>query len=219
MLYEDINMLSVEKPAGILVYKPLHYQGKTSTLHDLVFDKLNFRIKGERNGIVHRLDKETSGVLLLAKNKEAEKKLKEIFKKRLIKKYYTALVWGRVEPIKGKITIPLGRGAKDRLKVVPKASGKPAKTLYSVLGYYPKQNVSLLDIELKTGRMHQIRVHLAAIGHPIVGDSKYSNRKTTIDRQFLHAKKLEFVSPFDGKLITINSNLPGELKTFLNKLS
>jgi 23S rRNA pseudouridine1911/1915/1917 synthase len=215
ILYEDKNIIAVDKPAGILIYYPPHFKQTEQTLMDQVFDRLDFKVKGERNGIVHRLDRETSGVILFAKNEKAETELKKLFKEHKIKKYYIALVSGKVEPIEGRISIPLGRAPKDRLKVVPKASGKPSETLYRVLKYFPATNTSLLQIELKTGRMHQIRVHFAAIGHPVVGDSKYGNRRADLSRQFLHAKRLEFMNPFDDKKVVIESKLPPDLELFL----
>lgn len=212
-------MIAVNKPAGVLVYYPAHFKQTEETLLDQVFDKLDYRAKGERNGVVHRLDRETSGVLIFAKNEEAEAELKKVFKERKIKKYYTALVGGQIEPKEGKITIPLGRAPKDRLMVVPKASGKPSTTLYCILKYYPHANVSLLQIELQTGRTHQIRVHFAAIGHPVVGDVKYGNRRADLGRQFLHATSLRFVSPFDNKEIYIEAELPKELESYLKNIS
>ena len=217
VLYEDKNILAVDKPAGILVYYPPHFKQNEETLLDQVFEKLEYKKKDERTGVVHRLDRETSGVIIFAKNEAAEIELKKVFKERKIKKYYVALVSGKLEPEEGRITIPLGRAPKDRLRVVPKASGKPSETLYRVLKYYPNANVSLLEIELKTGRMHQIRVHLSAIGHPVVGDKIYGGSTSIkLDRQFLHAKKLEFVSPFDKKNIVIESELPKDLTEFLD---
>lgn len=215
VLYEDKNILAVEKPAGILVYYPPHFKKTEETLVDQVFSHLQFSKKGERNGVVHRLDRETSGIILFAKNEIAEAELKKIFKERKISKHYIALVHGKVEPEKGRITIPLGRAPKDRLKVVPKASGKPSETLYSVKKYYPDRDLSLLEIELKTGRTHQIRVHMSAIGHPVVGDKVYGRKTDKLERQFLHASRIDFVSPFDGKVIKIESDLPKDLKGYL----
>lgn len=215
ILYEDKNILAVNKPAGILVYYPPHFQKDEETLLDQVADKLQYQKIGERTGVVHRLDRDTSGVILFAKNRKAEAELKSLFKRREIKKHYLALVHGKLEPEEGSITIPLGRAPKDRLKVIPKASGKPSETLYRVLGYYPHTDLSLLEIELKTGRMHQIRVHLSAIGHPVVGDKVYGRKTDKLGRQFLHAKSLEFENPFDKEEIRLESDLPEDLKSFL----
>lgn len=208
ILYEDEDILAVDKPAGLLVYLPRHIKTTEETLLGKVSDRLNFPSIGERTGVVHRLDRDTSGVIMFAKNSNAEKKLKEVFKTRQIKKYYVALVHGKMEHNQGRITIPLGRAPKDRLKVIPKSSGKPSETLYRVLRYYPDKNISKLEIELRTGRMHQIRVHLAAIGHPVVGDKLYGRKSDKALRQLLHAERVEFISPFTNKLIKITSGLP-----------
>lgn len=215
IIFEDQNILAVDKPSGILVYHPPHFTKTEETLLDQVATKLDFPKMGERTGVVHRLDRETSGVILFAKNPEAEKRLKEIFKERKIRKHYLALVHGKVEPAEGRINIPLGRAPKDRLKVVPKATGKPSETLYRVLSYYPSNDLSLLEVELKTGRMHQIRVHMSAIGHPVVGDKVYGRRTDKLDRQFLHAMRLEFENPFDKQVIRLESELPDDLERFL----
>lgn len=218
VLFEDDDIIAVNKPAGVLVYLPDGFD-KEETLLDMLSDKLNFEEIDQRNGVVHRLDRETSGVILFAKNKEAEEALKAIFKKRKIKKYYKALCFGDITPKTGKIDIPLGRGAKDRLKVVPKGSGRVSVTNYEQIKYFPKSDISFLDIEIETGRTHQIRVHLSSIGYPVVGDVKYTKKKSDLGRQFLHASKISFKHPFSGKLLEITSELPNELKTFLNQLS
>lgn len=219
VLYKNENILAVDKPAGVLVYYPPHFKKTEKTLLDEVADQLNFPVKNERSGVVHRLDRDTSGVIIFARNPEAEEKLKSIFKNRQIKKTYLALVHGKLDPEGGSITIPLGRAPKDRLKVVPKASGKPSETLYRVINYYAQGDLSLLEIELKTGRTHQIRVHMAAIGHPVVGDKLYGRKTDRLDRQFLHAKSLGFDNPFDGKQIYLESGLPEDLENFLRKLA
>lgn len=218
ILYEDNNFLAIDKPSGLLVYSLGNDKDKSETLTSLVSEKLSFKKPTERSGIVHRLDKETSGVILVAKNVETEEKLKDIFKNREIKKFYKALVWGDVKPGEGRIEIPLARSSKDRLRVVPRSTGKPSITNYKKINYYPKSNMSLLDIEIETGRMHQIRVHLASIGFPIVGDKKYSKRKANLNRQFLHAEKLIFKDPNTNKVLTIKSELAIDLAFFLKDL-
>lgn len=217
-LYEDNDIIAVEKPAGTLVYLPEGFSNE-ETIVDMVWEKLNFETRDQRSGIVHRLDRDTSGVMLLAKNEDSEGALKQVFKDRKIKKYYKALCFGNIFPKEGRVEIPLGRGAKDRLKVVPKGSGRVSITNYNQVKYFPKSDMSLLDIEIETGRTHQIRVHLSAIGFPVVGDKKYTKRKSELDRQFLHASRVSFKQPFSGKLLDIKSELPSDLKTFLNQLS
>jgi 23S rRNA pseudouridine1911/1915/1917 synthase len=218
VLYEDENILAVEKPAGILVYYPPHFTQVETTLLDQIAQKLDYPEIGERTGVVHRLDRDTSGIILFAKNTESEIELKRLFKDREIKKQYLALVHGKVTPQKGRITIPLGRAPKDRLKVVPKALGKPSETLYRVQSYFPDKDVSLLEVGLKTGRTHQIRVHLSAIGHPVVGDKLYGRKTDLLSRQFLHAEKMEFIHPFTKKRARLTSALPEDLHNFLESL-
>jgi 23S rRNA pseudouridine1911/1915/1917 synthase len=202
ILFEDENLKIINKPAGVLAY-PLPGSDE-KTVGDMVGAKP-----------CHRLDRDTSGILILAKNDEAHQKIQAIFKARKITKKYKTLVWGKVEPEEGEINIPLGRGSKDRLKVVPKKDGRESRTQYIVEKYFPNSDMSLCDINLLTGRTHQIRVHFSAIGHPVVGDQKYSNKKTDLSRQFLHAYHVEFVSPFTGKAIKVESDLPTELKEYL----
>lgn len=218
ILYEDSHLLAIDKPTGILVYQPAGAKESTTIL-DLVQDKLDFDKPKERDGVVHRLDKETSGVMLLAKNPDAESRLKKLFKDREVEKYYQALVWGNISPNQGRIEIPLGRSAKERLRVVPKSSGKSAITNYKKLKYYTKVDMSLLDIKIETGRMHQIRVHLAAIGYPVVGDKKYSNKKTKLVRQFLHAQKIVIINPYNQKKLVLKSDLAEDLTAFLKELT
>lgn len=200
--YEDENLMVVEKPAGALSF-PLPGSDE-KTIGEMV------------GGLpVHRLDRDTTGLLLLAKNEESKIKLQQLFSGRKIEKRYKALVWGRVEPKEGIINIPLGRGSKDRLRVVPKTGGRESVTEYKVEKYF--SDSSLIDVNLKTGRTHQVRVHFSAIGHPVVGDPKYSNRKAELSRQFLHAYYLKFENPFDGKVLEFKSDLPEDLKFYLNK--
>jgi 23S rRNA pseudouridine1911/1915/1917 synthase len=218
ILYEDEHMLAVEKPAGLLVY-PLENDAREETLVDILRPKLNFNNPTERSGIVHRLDRETSGILLVAKDEKTETMLKKEFKERNVKKIYSTLVQGRIEPKKGEIKIPLGRASKDRLRVVPSPDGRESHTLYEVERYFPKDDTSLVRAELKTGRTHQIRVHFSAIGHPVVGDKKYSSGASGLDRQFLHATEIEFVHPYTKKTVKVKSALPSDLKQYLSKLS
>lgn len=217
IIFENKNYIVADKPAGLLVYLPSGAAPKEN-LREQLAEKIFFN-KDERSGIVHRLDKDTSGLVIVAKHEEAQEKLKSIFKYRKITKKYLALAEGEFDTEKGRIDIPLGRDAKNRLKVIPKGAGKQSVTEYRVLKYFPKSNLSLLEVDLKTGRMHQIRVHLAAIGHPIVGDQTYSKKKYELDRQFLHAAKLQFADPFNGEERTFESPLPVDLDIFLQNIS
>lgn len=217
ILYEDKDLIVVEKPAGVLAV-PLSPR-RTVLPEGQSFNRGEKTI-GDLVGAIpcHRLDRDTSGIMILAKNEKAKEAMQKIFAERKIKKIYTALVWGKVEPEKGEIMIPLGRGSKDRLRVVPNVRGRTSHTLYEVVKYYPESNMCLLTVDLKTGRTHQVRVHFSAIGHPVVGDAKYSNRKTELARQFLHASEISFVHPFTGEEICLKSKLSKDLKSFLSSL-
>lgn len=217
ILFEDKNLIIVDKPAGVLAF-PLPGSSE-KTVGDIV-------------GALpcHRLDRDTSGVMILAKNEKARAEIQTLFKKRNITKKYKTLVWGKVEPRVGEINIPLGRHAKDRLRVVPKIGGRESRTLYKVIKYYrliserpqinePIEYASFLVVDLKTGRTHQIRAHFSAIGHPVVGDKKYSNKRSTLDRQFLHAYQISFTNPFTKEVLTIDSELPNDLELFLKSIS
>ena len=205
ILFEDKYLLVVNKPAGILSY-PLP-KSEEKTIGDIV---------GALP--VHRLDRDTSGVMILAKDKNTKALMQKQFAERKIEKEYISLVWGKVEPEKGEIKIPLGRGSKDRLKIVPSSSGRESHTVYRVVSYFPGSNLSLVELDLKTGRTHQIRVHMSAIGHPVVGDKKYSNKNTELQRQFLHAQKIIFSHPITKKEVIVKSKLPNDLNLFLKNV-
>jgi len=244
ILYEDFDLIVVEKPAGILAVPTVRHAEFSSASPEIPKQVRDDRLKPEKTigdmvGAmpVHRLDRDTSGIMILAKNEKAKEAMQKLFSERKIKKTYTALVWGKVEPKKGEIQIPLGRGAKDRLRVVPRSDGRESKTIYDVIKYFRQkrdgktrprkmvteksnnEEMSLMRIDLKTGRTHQIRVHFSAIGHPVVGDQKYSNRKTELKRQFLHASEISFIHPFTGEEIHFKSELPKDLDKYLNSLS
>ena len=225
ILYEDKNLLIINKPAGIIVHPTVNNINNPS-IAGWLLEKYPFVSNvGEdklRPGIVHRLDKETSGVLILAKNNRVFDYFKNLFKRRKIKKKYIALVRGEIKKQQGIIDFPLIRSKKSPIKrkiVVKKNKGKIALTRYKVLKLY--QGYTLLEIFLETGRTHQIRVHLASIGFPVVGDKMYGKLKKTgklhLSRHFLHAQEISFVS-FDGELLKIESSLPKDLKQILKQL-
>ena len=227
ILYEDQDFLVINKPQGINVHPNLKNLNKPSIASWLILKYPFLKGVGEdpfRPGIVHRLDKETSGILVIAKNIKAFFYLKEQFKKRLVKKEYLALVWGSPPFKKGIVDLPLARSKKSplRRKVVIKKIDEKAKeaiTSYEVIKRF--KNFTLLKVIPKTGRTHQIRVHFASLGFPVVGDKEYGkkkNRSLSLKRHFLHAYYLEFKS-LTEKTIQIKSNLPEELKNFLEKLS
>ena len=183
-------------------------------------------IWNRRHGIVHRLDKETSGVMIVAKTKEAFEKLQAEFKSREVHKTYIALVHGKLEPLEGNITVPVGRlpWRRDRFGVV--AGGRNSETDYKVLQFFPGNNAghTLVEFYPKTGRTHQIRIHCKYIKHAIVADEFYAGRKTARNdrkwcpRLFLHAASIKFIHPVSGKPVEFKSDLPIDLKEVLSKL-
>lgn len=225
IIYEDDDILAVNKPAGLLVH--CAENSKEPTLVDWLVKNYS-KIKNvggdqSRPGIVHRLDKDTSGVLLAAKNQKAFEYLKQQWQERIIKKKYLALVHGIVKNDKGLIELPIAKSKKDfRKKAVHgKLAGKirEAVTEYKVIKRFPGH--TLVEVSPKTGRTHQIRVHLKAIGHPIVCDKLYGFKKQVcpfgLGRHFLHASSLEFNLPSGGR-IKLEADLPDDLQATLTKL-
>ena len=172
-----------------------------------------------RPGIVHRIDKDTSGILVIAKNDDAHNALAEQFKEHSIKREYYALVEGKFNNLEGTIDKPLGRNKKDRLKMAIVEDGKRAVTHYKVLEQY-NNNTSLIKCMLETGRTHQIRVHMSSIGHPLVGDPLYGSKKQKfkLNGQVLHAKTLGFIHPTSKKYMEFDSELPKYYLDLLNLL-
>lgn len=210
VLYEDKNLAVFDKPAGVVVSRE---ENSTTT----EFDPTKF--------VVHRLDKDTSGVLIVAKNRWAQKKLSKQFMERKIVKHYLALVCGHITPIHGRIEAGIGRSAVDRKKMsIFSAKMRPATTHYSVVRYVGPY--TLVGVYPETGRTHQIRVHLQSIGFPIVGDPTYGNKKVNSEfrekyglaRQFLHAHRIGF-ELLNGENKVIESKLPKDLDKVLRGLS
>jgi 23S rRNA pseudouridine1911/1915/1917 synthase len=217
ILYEDKDLMVVDKPAGLTVHPaPGHF---THTLANAVLAHCPEIDTGESNrpGIVHRLDKDTSGLIIIAKNRPAHIKLAEQFKSRTVKKVYQALVRGHLTPEQGTIEAGIGRDPRDRKRMAVVSRGREARTEYKVLRYI--DNYSLLEVRPKTGRTHQIRVHLAAIGFPVVGDATYGARSSYLSRQFLHAYKLGFKLPSTGEYCEFESPLPPDLVQALREIS
>jgi 23S rRNA pseudouridine1911/1915/1917 synthase len=223
--YEDEDMLIINKPAGMVVHPaPGHSSG---TLVNAVLHHCpNLAgIGGEkRPGIVHRLDKDTSGLIVVAKNEQALRHLQAQFKERTVGKHYLALVDGQVQPSTAIIDAPIGRDPRQRKKmtVLPlqgSARARPAQTQYETVTSYDDH--TLLRCELFTGRTHQIRVHLAYIGFPIVGDKVYGRRKQSFQtgRHFLHAAELRVKRPSNDEELTITAELPSELEYILRQLA
>lgn len=242
ILYEDDDLLVVNKPAGIVVNRADTTKNEI-TVQDWAEEKYNildnpdskkenkkFGEEGwdpkldffSRGGVVHRLDKETSGALILAKNPEAFVKLQKQFHDRTVKKTYRALAHGIITPEKGEINVPVGRlpWNRNRFGIIP--GGRESKTLYKVLQIYvnpqTKEKLTFIELYPQSGRTHQIRVHLKYINHPIFSDFLYAGRKTSrkdrqlLERVFLHAAGITFMQPSSGKKVAIESPLPSELQ-------
>lgn len=181
-----------------------------------------------RGGVVHRLDKETSGVLILAKNPDAFAAVQKQFKERVVKKAYTALAHGKIVPKEGEVSIPVGRLSWNRMQFGIVPGGRESVTFYKVKAYYQdserKEYYSYVELSPKTGRTHQIRVHLKYLGHPIFADFLYAGRKTAkkdrkiLNRVFLHAAKISFVHPKSGEEVHFESPLPAELDLVIKQL-
>ena len=210
ILYEDDDIIVVNKPKGMVVHPANGNPDGTlvNAIMSICKDSLS-GIGGEiRPGIVHRLDKNTSGTIIIAKNDKAHINLSEQLKNHEIKKTYIALVRGIVKENNATINMPIGRSKKDRKKMDVDKNGKEAITHFKVLKRY--KDCTLLEINIETGRTHQIRVHLSHIGYPIIGDEVYSNGKNkwNIEGQCLHAKSLDFMHPITGKQMHIEAELP-----------
>ena len=225
IIYEDKDIIVVNKPKGLVVHPANGNPDGTlvNAIMAICKDSLS-GIGGEiRPGIVHRLDKDTSGLLIVAKNDVAHVKLSEQIKNREVKKTYIALVRGFVPENEATINMPIGRSTKDRKKMAVIKNGKEAITHFKVLERYATNNGSytLLEIKIDTGRTHQIRVHMAEIGYPIIGDAVYSNGKNEfgIEGQCLHAKSLEFKHPITRKEMKLEAPLPEYFEETIKKLN
>ncbi len=216
IIYEDQDLLAINKPSGITVNKAETTRGKKTIEDWLPSSDL------PRRGIVHRIDKDTSGILLIAKNSAALTNLQQQFKNRSVKKTYFALVHGFVQPRSGSIRVPIRRDRYNRKKFGVDINGKPAQTEYRTVRNY--KGFTLLEIFPKTGRTHQIRVHFKHIGHPLVSDRIYGGGKTFkkdlywCPRLFLHSSRIEFYQPVTNQLISLKTDLPNVLKTALEKI-
>lgn len=220
IIFEDRFILVLEKPAGVVVNKA--ETTKEETIQDWIIKylKIKGRGVGERAGIVHRLDKETSGILVVAKDQKSFENLQRQFKERRVEKRYLALVHGQIEPREGVIDVPISRSPFNRKKFGVFLGGRPAKTRYRTIS---NEKFSLLELTPETGRTHQIRVHLKYINHPVVSDEKYAGRKTAradrkwCPRLFLHASYLSFIHPQTKERIEFTSKLPPDLSRALKK--
>lgn len=226
VIYEDKNIIIIDKPAGIIVHPTETSLNRPTVVHTLIAHKKTLSKVGDklRPGIVHRLDKDTSGILIIAKNNKAHDYLTQAFKNRKIHKTYLGLVKGRFSTKAGKIEAPLYRSYKTKRKftVSSHRNSKEAITQFKVLKEF--KETSLVIIEMATGRTHQIRVHFNAIHHPVVGDILYGDKKVNrtfsklgLTRQFLHAYKIKFALPDSAKESEFTSPLPEELEKVLDQ--
>lgn len=222
ILYADDDVVVVDKPAGVAAHTGPGWEGPT-VVGALRAAGIRVSTSGpvEREGIVHRLDAGTSGAMVVAKSELAYGKLKNEFRYHRVEKIYTALATGRVNPLIGTIDAPIGRAPGREFKMAVVSGGKPAVTHYDVVEELP--GATLLKVQLETGRTHQIRVHLAAIGHPLVGDTEYgADRKTAarlgLERQWLHASRLAFRHPRTGLDVAVQAPLPADLAAALELL-
>lgn len=220
IIYEDNDIIVVNKAKGMVVHPAVGNPDGTLVNAVMAHCKDNLSgIGGElRPGIVHRLDKDTSGLLIIAKNDKAHLAMSEQIQNRQVKKTYLALVRGNVPESEATIKMPIGRSTKDRKKMAVTPKGKEAITHFKVIERF--QKYTYLEIRIETGRTHQIRVHMAEIGHPVVGDMVYSNGKNefNIEGQMLHAHRLEFKHPITGKAMCLEAPLPKYFASILLNL-
>jgi 23S rRNA pseudouridine1911/1915/1917 synthase len=215
--YEDEHLLVVDKPAGVVVHPaPGHSEG--TLVHGLLAWEVEGGNEPERPGIVHRLDRDTSGLLVVARSPEAHRRLQELVQARRLTREYLALVVGRPRSRRGTIEAPIGRDRHDPLRhSLDTDTPRDAVTHFEVLALMPRH--ALLRVTLETGRTHQIRVHLAAIELPVAGDALYGRPgELGLERQFLHAARLAFTHPFTGAAVDISSPLPADLDRALATL-
>ena len=223
IVYQDTDLVIVNKPVGCAAHPSPGWTGPT-VVGALIAAGIPITSSGpaERQGIVQRLDVGTSGLMMVAKTESAYLKLKDMFRNREIKKIYHALAQGHLEPAIGTIDAPIDRHPKEDYKMAVVSDGKPSITHYEVIEYY--RSVSLLKVELETGRTHQIRVHMSAIRHPLVGDMTYGAdpnlaAEIGVKRPWLHAQALEFTHPISGLPISVSAEYPRDLTDSLSRLS
>ena len=223
VVYDDEFLIVIDKPVGIAAHPSPGWQG--ATVVGAIFAagyQLATSGAAERQGVVHRLDVGTSGLMVVAKNEIAYSSLKDQFRNRTVSKVYHALVQGHMDPTVGTIDAPIDRHPREDYRFAVVANGKPSITHYKTLEVFPA--VTLLEIELETGRTHQIRVHFSALHHPLVGDLTYGSdpalaMRLSISRPWLHAKQLAFDHPGSGERMSFNAEYPADLTRSLEILS
>lgn len=218
IVYEDNDLMIINKPSGMVVHP-----GNGNHEHTLVnalMGYTNTLSKGSnefRPGIVHRIDKDTSGLLVVAKNDKTHELLAENFKNKTINRYYTALVIGNLDTDEGIIDAPIGRDKENRKRnTVTKENSKNAITHFNIIKKY--KGYTLINLKLDTGRTHQIRVHMKYIGYPVYNDPVYTKNKCTPFGQFLHSREIDFIHPISGKHLHFEAPLPKEFQDFLSNL-
>ncbi len=219
IVYEDEDIIVVNKKRGMVVHPSAGHENGT-LVNALLFHCGSMPVIGGqmRPGIVHRIDKDTTGLLVVAKNDKAHLSLSEQIKEKSAVRKYKALVEGVIKDDGGEVDVPIGRHRTDRKKMAVVPDGRNAKTLYKVEKRF--SNYTLLDVELTTGRTHQIRVHMAHIKHPVVGDRTYGfkKQKFNLEGQMLHAYELTLTHPSTGKKVTFNASLPEDFSGLLKKI-
>jgi 23S rRNA pseudouridine1911/1915/1917 synthase len=211
LAYEDEHLLVVDKPAGLVVHPGAGHSG------DTLVDALAGKLAGgdpERSGIVHRLDRDTSGLMVVSRTEEAYERLSQLVRERALERTYLALVEGRPRSRRGRIDARIGRDRHDPTRIsLDSESARDAVTHFAVEELFDRH--ALLRVRLETGRMHQIRVHLAAIDLPVLGDRVYGRADASLGRQFLHAAELAFPHPLTDERLELRSELPSDLETYL----
>jgi len=227
IIYEDADLIIVNKPAGMVVHPAAGHDSGT-LVNALLSHCPDLRgvgdAQGVRSGIVHRLDKDTSGLIVVAKNEAARENLQRQFKSRSVHKLYIALVEGHLTPPQGLIDVPVGRDKQQRKRMAAVNDGRPSRTAFKAIEFFDKesQHYTLVEVRPRTGRTHQIRVHFAWLKFPLAGDRVYGRRRPKhplpLQRHFLHAQSLSFRLPSDGREVTFTAPLPPDLAAILETL-